>query len=94
MLMPVESAMRTRNELKCDKKTGITRSGFDAMLSSSRQEQEARAGGTATRKLADMSRARRVLEICGKVLAKKVGTAFGVLDEPTSKCVVPDLLSS
>ena len=89
VLIPVESAIRTRSDVKWDKNTGRTRSGFDAMFNSSRQWHEASAGGTATRKLADMSRASKVLQIIGSVLAKKAGIAFGVLDDPTSMCVVP-----
>ena len=89
VLIPVESAIRTRRDVRWERKTGRTRRGLDARFSSSRHVHEARAGGTATRKLADMSRARRVLQICGRVFARKKGIAFGVLDEPTSRCVVP-----
>jgi hypothetical protein len=87
--MPVESAMSTRKDMRFVKNTGKTRSGLDAMLSSSRFSHEPRAGGSATKKLAEMSSASRVLQICGRAFVRKPGTAFGVLEEPTSKCVVP-----
>src|SRR5882757_4936365 len=87
--MPVESAMSTRRDVRFVKNTGKTRSGLDAMLSSSKFSHEPRAGGSATKKLAEMSSASRVFQICGKAPVRNPGTALGVLDDPTSKCVVP-----
>jgi len=60
VVTPVASAMRTRKDTSCDRKTGRTRKGFEAMFSSSKLSQAARAGGRATRKLAEMSKASRV----------------------------------
>lgn len=85
MLIPVASAISTRNAIRWDKKTGNTRRGLDATLSSSRFSQDASAGGKATRKLAEMSSARSEWQICGSVLVRKVGIAFGVLEEPTRR---------
>lgn len=59
------------------------------MFSSSRLKQAASAGGRATRKLAEISRASKVIAMEGKVLLRKEGTLLGVFDEPISRCVVP-----
>lgn len=61
VLMPVESAMRTRRFNKSARKTGKTRSGLDAILSSSRLAHSASTGGNAPRKLAEISSAKREL---------------------------------
>ena len=87
--MPVESTMRTRRDVSLVKNSGRARIGLDAMLSSSRLKQAESAGGRATRKLAEISRASSVLAMEGSVVLRKDGTLFGVLDEPISKCVVP-----
>lgn len=89
VLIPVASAMRTRRLDSSARKTGKTRSGLDATLSSSRNSHSARTGGSAPRKLADMSSASNVPAMPGKVLARKEGTALGVVDEPIRRCVVP-----
>jgi hypothetical protein len=87
--MPVESAMRTRRFIKSARKTGRTRSGFDPTFNSSRFSQTARTGGKAPRKLAEMSRARRLRAICGRVEVRNEGTELGVVDDPIRRCVVP-----
>lgn len=89
VLIPVESTMRTRRDVSLERNSGRARIGFEAMFSSSRFKQAARAGGKAPRKFAEISRASRVLAMVGKVLLRKDGTLFGVLDEPISKWVVP-----
>ena len=61
VLIPVESAMSTRNEVRPARNTGKARRGLEAMFSSSRQTQAWRAGGRATRKLAEMSKASNVV---------------------------------
>ena len=63
MPRPVESTMRTRRLNKFAKKVGRTRSGFEAMFNSSRLSHEASAGGSALRKLTEMSRQRREVHI-------------------------------
>lgn len=83
--IPVASAMSTRKATRCDKKTGNTRSGLDAIFNSSRFLQEASAGGKATRKLAEISSARSELQICGSVFVRKAGMKLGVLEEPTRR---------
>lgn len=85
VVMPVESAMRTRRLARSARKTGRTRRGFEATFSSSRFVQTARTGGRAPRKLVEISRARRLWHICGRVLVRKDGTALGVGEEPMSK---------
>ena len=55
--IPVESAMRTRRLVNSARKTGRTRRGLDATLSSSRHSQTASTGGKALRKFAEMSKA-------------------------------------
>lgn len=82
--------MSTRRDVRLVKNAGKTRRGLDATLSSSRFSHEARAIGTAFKKLAEMSSASRVLHICGRTPSRKVGTVPGVLDDPRSRCVVPD----
>lgn len=82
VLMPVESAIRTRRFVRSARKTGRTRRGFDAMFNSSRLVQRAKTGGNAPKKLADMSRARSEEQIGGMLLVKNEGMAFGVLEEP------------
>ena len=89
VLIPVESAIRTFREMREERNKGSARRGLDAMFSSSKQMHEASAGGRATKKLAEISRARRVVVICGSELVRKEGTAFGVVDDPMSKWVVP-----
>ena len=89
VVMPVESAMRTRRFNKSARNTGRTRSGFDPTFNSSRFSQTARTGGKAPRKLAEMSRARRLRAICGRVEVRKEGTELGVVDDPIRRCVVP-----
>lgn len=59
------------------------------MLSSSRQVHDAKEGGREARKLADMSRARRVELICGSVVERYDGREFGELEPPINRCVVP-----
>jgi hypothetical protein len=81
--------MSTRRDVSSDRKTGSTRRGLDAMFNSSRLAQVARQGGSAPRKLADMSRARRVVEMEGIVFVRNEGIAFGVVDDPIRRCVVP-----
>jgi hypothetical protein len=89
VLIPVESAIKTRKEVRPARKTGRARMGFDAMFNSSRQTQAWSAGGRAPRKFADMSRQSKVVAMGGMTLAKNAGTAFGVLEEPIKRCVVP-----
>lgn len=60
VLIPVESAMMTRRFVRSARKTGRTRNGFEAMFSSSRCSQTASTGGSAPKKLADISRASSV----------------------------------
>jgi len=85
VLIPVESTIRTRKDVSLERNSGSARNGLEAMLSSSRLTQAARAGGSARRKFADMSSARSVLVMCGRVLVRNEGTALGVLDDPISK---------
>lgn len=89
-MIPVESAMRTRRDVKLARKIGKTRRGLDAMLSSSRFIQDARIGGKETRKLAETSSASNVSVICGNVVERKLGTAFGVVELPIKRWVVPE----
>lgn len=70
-------------------KTGRARIGFDEMLSSSRERQSWRAGGRATRKLREMSRATRVVWMRWRVVVRKGGRALGVLEEARRRWVVP-----
>jgi hypothetical protein len=86
--IPVESAMS--RDVRLVKNAGKTQRGLDAISNSSRFSHEARAIGTAFKKLAEMSSASRVLHICGKAPNRKVGSIPGVLDDPRSRCVVPD----
>lgn len=65
--IPVESAIRTCKDVKYDRNAGRTRKGFEAMFNSSKLWQTPKAGGRATRKLAEMSRASNVKEIWGSV---------------------------
>ena len=88
MPSPAESAIRTLREVRPERNTGRARKGLQAMLSSSRHMHKARAGGRATRKFAEMSRASRVVVIWGRWFVRNEGTAFGVFEEPMSKCVV------
>jgi hypothetical protein len=60
VVMPVESAIRTRRLTRSARKTGKTRRGFEATLSSSKFVQTARTGGRAPRKLVEISSARRL----------------------------------
>ena len=87
--MPVESAIRTRRDVRPARKTGSARRGLDAIFSSSRHVQAWREKGRALRKLAEMSRQSSVVEIGGMTWVRNAGTAFGVLDDPINKCVVP-----
>jgi len=48
-----------------------------------------RAGGRAPRKFAETSNAKRVSQICGIMVARNEGTAFGVDDDAINRCVVP-----
>ena len=48
-----------------------------------------RAGERAPRKFAETSNAKRVSQMCGIVLARNEGTAFGVDEDAINKCVVP-----
>lgn len=89
VLIPVESTMRRRNAVNPARNSGSARTGFDAMFNSSRLVHAARAGGSATRKFAEISRARRVSAIWGSVPVRNDGTAFGVGDDPINRCVVP-----
>lgn len=89
MFIPVESAMRTRREVRLAMKTGKARIGLAEMLSSSRERQSWRAGGRATRKLRAMSRATRVVEMRWSVRVRKGGRALGVLEEARRRWVVP-----
>jgi len=89
VLIPVESAIRTRRLAKSARKTGRTRNGLKAMFSSSRFSQTASTGGKAPKKLAEMSKARRVWEIGGRLVVKNAGIALGVLDDPMRRWVVP-----
>lgn len=86
---PVESAMSTRNEVRLERKAGSARSGFAATLSSSRLTHAASGGGRATRKLAEISNARRVLLMFGSVCVRNAGSEFGVSDDASKRCVVP-----
>lgn len=61
--MPVESAIRTRREVRLDKNEGNTRRGLEAMLSSSRLWHMERVGERAPRKFAETSNAKRVSQI-------------------------------
>ena len=83
--IPVESTMSRRRDVNLVRNSGSARRGLDAILSSSRFTQPASAGGIASRKFADISRARRVLLMIGRVLERKDGMAFAVLDDPISK---------
>lgn len=85
MVIPVASAISTRSDVRCARKAGRTRSGLDATLSSSKLEHVAKPGGSAPRKLAEMSSAKRVNDICGKAEVRKAGTALGVVEEPTRR---------
>jgi len=89
VVRPVESAMSTRRDAKFAMKTGSALSGLDETLSSSRFIHDSSAGGRALRKLADMSRASKVLLIMGKLFVIREGKALGVLEEPTRRWVVP-----
>lgn len=60
VLMPVESAIKTRRFKRPARKTGRTLSGLEATLSSSRVSQTAKTGGKAPRKFAEISSARRL----------------------------------
>lgn len=87
--IPVESAMRTRSEVRLARNEGSTRRGLDAILSSSRLQHVESAGERAPRKFAETSNARRVSQICGSMFARNDGTAFGVDEDAISRCVVP-----
>ena len=87
--MPVESAIKTRRDVNSARNIGNARRGFDEIFSSSRAVQEAREGDNDTRKLADISRARRVVQIRGRHVVRNAGTELGVDDPPTRRCVVP-----
>ena len=50
----------------------------------------ARAGERAPRKFAETSNAKRVSQICGIMLARNEGTAFGVDEDAINRCVVPE----
>src|SRR6266702_778186 len=49
VVIPVESAMRTRRDVKCAMKRGRARRGLKETFSSSKQTQDSKAGGRATR---------------------------------------------
>jgi hypothetical protein len=89
VVIPVESAIRTRREVNCVMKRGRALRGLLDTFNSSKQKQDSRAGGRAPRKLAEMSRASNVVQIGGRTLVKNAGKALGVLEDPMSKCVVP-----
>lgn len=72
-------------------KRGRARRGLEDTFSSSKQKQDSRAGGSAPRKLAEMSRANSVVLMVGKTLIRKAGKALAELEEPMSKCVVPEI---
>ena len=82
VLRPVLSVMSTRSDVRPARKTGSARRGLDAMFNSSRQTHAWRTGGSATKKLAEMSSASNVVAIGGIVFVRNVGTEFGVLDDP------------
>jgi hypothetical protein len=89
VVIPVESAIRTRREANCVIKRGRARRGLLDTFSSSKQRQDSRAGGRALRKLAEMSRASNVVPMTGRTLVRNDGKALAVLEDPMSKCVVP-----
>src|SRR6266699_2444549 len=65
VLIPVESAIKTRRFRRPARKTGRTLRGLEAILSSSRVSQTDKTGGKAPRKFAEISRARRLWAIRG-----------------------------
>lgn len=65
--IPIASAMSTRKPSKLANQTGRTRSGLLAMFNSVSCVQRASAGGKAVRRFPDISSARRVCAILGKV---------------------------
>ena len=83
--IPVESASRTRREGNWQRNSGITRSGFAEILSSSKQLHAANAGDSDAKKFAEISSAKREVLICGRIAVKKDGTALGVLEPPTRR---------
>jgi hypothetical protein len=91
VVIPVESAMRTRREVNCVIKRGRARRGLLETFSSSKQTQDSRAGGRAPRKLVEMSRASNVVLIVGRTVVRNEGKALAVIEDPISKCVVPVL---
>lgn len=92
--MPVESAIKTRREVRPARNTGSARRGLDAIFSSSRHTHACKAVGRATRKFAEMSRQSNVVAMGGMTLDKNAGTALGVADDPIKRCVVPVIRSS
>lgn len=93
-MIPVESAMRTRRDVKCAMKRGRARRGLKETFSSSKQTQDSKAGGRATRKLAEMSRANNVVLMVGRTVVKNAGKAPAVREDPMSRCVVPVLVDA
>ena len=91
VVIPVESDMRTRRDVKCAMKRGRARRGLKETFSSSKKTQDSKAGGSATRKLAEMSSANNVVLMVGRTVVKNAGTAPAVREDPMSKCVVPVL---
>ena len=87
--MPVESAISTRNPSRPDSQTGSARNGLLAILSSVSCVHAARAGGSAPRKLAEISRARSVDAMLGRVCVKSCGSELGVARDARRRCVVP-----
>lgn len=88
--IPVESASKTLREVNCARNSGSTRSGFAEILSSSKQLHATNAGDNDAKKFAEMSSANNDELICGSFAVKNEGTALGVLEPPTSRCVVPE----
>ena len=70
VVSPVESAMRTRRDVNSAMKRGRARRGLEDTFSSSKQKQDSRAGGSAPRKLAEMSKANNVVLMVGKTPVK------------------------
>lgn len=88
VLIPIESAMRTRRLVRTASHVGKIRSGLHPTFSSSSPRQAASGGGKAVKLFPEISSANRECEIGGNAVIRNPGRYVGVADCPKRRWVV------